>query len=695
MAMRTRLRLAAVVSGLVVALGYEGMPAAKSSDEKCEVGGIVCGGVDLESKKVAVFATLDEVEASPGPGEAKAIVVAETKSIYVFSPGDSTPSDRVVVLGHKGGQPGRWIHSGEDLVLSPLPSGDDAAHVAAILEGNAGRRTVVLSAGTYNWETPCRVPSGTRLRGGADVTINSKLPNNGVYVTAAFLAFNTAGTSGHPESPIAIGDTTIKTTTDLGPVGTKIIVVSPNFHVSVRTITGITQAGGAYELTIDRPVLDAFATTDTITTLPSVPHDIDIDGRGMTVTGTGVRFFEFIISERCTIRNLTMHVKSGVTMDLLASFDVGGVENRYENVIVKVDQGAKALAGLAVESNESTQVKGCAVTGPSSMYYGIAVYDSHNTEVSGTTSFGAGTAALGLDADANSIGCRNTRVVGGVYSGALTGIRTANGTSGTVIQDVDAQSNVSTGIQLGCDGVPCDGAKLVNVNARKNGDIGISTCCGGTQARNIDISSNGNTPATGRGLLVAAGFDGQNITSKGGNGTYAVVASTSDRVRLSNMDISHSQVANVVLLSGAGEYEIRDSAIAGVPGANGIHTFAKLLVSGTRISGTGVGLVVTAGTARLGAGNDFDGATLPTLVRASGRINQGTAQLTSVGGISSVTVAWPDLKSTDRVNVNIKKPGGTPGSYQVAYTPGTGFTITSTNPEDTSLLDWDLGRTAE
>jgi hypothetical protein len=98
------------------------------------------------------------------------------------------------------------------------------------------------------------------------------------------------------------------------------------------------------------------------------------------------------------------------------------------------------------------------------------------------------------------------------------------------------------------------------------------------------------------------------------------------------------------------------------------------------------GIQTNGGTARVGEGCDFS-ALGASFLNSAGYISRGAT--VQINGATPVPVAFPNLRATDRVTLIMRTPtfAGAQTFAGVAYTPGTGFTVTGF-AGDTSIYDW-------
>jgi hypothetical protein len=152
--------------------------------------------------------------------------------------------------------------------------------------------------------------------------------------------------------------------------------------------------------------------------------------------------------------------------------------------------------------------------------------------------------------------------------------------------------------------------------------------------------------------------------------TFAVYLEVAARLDVADGDISLN----------AGSYAYRSGAAGAVLCAHN----CKVSVTG----GATTGFYADAGaTVRIGSCVDVDATATPQGGAGVHYYSRGAT--VQVNGVTPVPVAWPDLKSTDRVMMTMQTPTFAGGQTfaAVAYTPGTGFAVTGF-AGDTSVYDY-------
>ena len=214
--------------------------------------------------------------------------------------------------------------------------------------------------------------------------------------------------------------------------------------------------------------------------------------------------------------NVVADPSSGCPSDIMFSFDVGGRDNVFSRM--QADGGGVAFAGLALESNEGSDIIDS--TANNSTNSSLLVLDSFSTLI--RDSRGAGSyIGLFLSTDATSgEGCADTTVEGGSFdANRWTGIEAFSGAIGTHITGASASGNLGYGITLVPNGSTISGTTIENVSATDNGNTGLVILSGSakTVIRNIDVSGGG-----AMGVYAADGFDSSGLVALTGNPVSSV-----------------------------------------------------------------------------------------------------------------------------------------------------------------------------
>lgn len=632
----------------------------------------------------APLLTLAALQAVANPGPGAVFGVAEVGGgLYENIQGDTTTPDGWTVLTSANG---RWHLRSNRIRLKSLGgTSDDWPRLfgaTGAVTAMAYKGYVELAPDTpWNCKSLQQMYSGSHVVGSSGVVIQCAL---GVIANVQNAPFSGLVVDPVQSTTLAANNTpgayTLSLTGNMGGavIAGAILEASNGLRCAVYEVTSVA-GSGPYTVTVDRPVRMQFLSTNTVRRLTSIPSDIRIDGNGMIVQGTADRFIEMIASVRCRIRGMRLLSPAAHT-DLMASFDVGGYDNVFEDIEVD-GAGIRSLA-IALESNEKSSLVRCRVR--RSTGYGIALYDCVDCSVVDCESIGNQN-GIALVADANAVGCISCQVIGGkAHNNSQQGVLVSNGSSHCRIVGVSCNYNTLYGCLLnGTNGEA--GNVLMGVELNGNGSAGFVTGAGSklTQLVNCEASGNGSYAGIVGDEIDIAGFTAD---VSGNNGI--IFNAGSYEVRLSHLNMKNVYGPNLYLSAGViaklGGARLQVS----IGGTNPVEVFGKFYAHNLTITSGNAGVhVQSGGTFRRSGFFDASGASSPIVVEAGGFSSVGNVV---ANGVTGVDVTWPDIKASDHVNLTRKTDGGTPGpTPRVTITAGTKFTINAT-AGDTSTYEYQV-----
>lgn len=574
---------------------------------------------------------------------------------------------------------------------------DDTAAIQRGLTAVAGTGiSLWFPVGTYKTTTALQLSSNTEIWGSPGAVILGALPTTGGPNIAVFNAGNpNALDAGTLEATPTVGSNTINLNNPTGGVvivpGQYVAVqhAGATFQAALYKITAVTSHATYYTCTLDRPILFTFASGDSYSLYTAPNSNIRIRGNGLRLTGTCVRYIELEFAWNCIIEDVTVDTAGGAGTDLMVSLD----NYNYRSLIRRcsADGGGNAgTVGFAIESGEDSGMEDLTVKNCAS--FGLAIYDSIGCWVNDCSSQ-ENQYGLIITADGNTVGCQEITVKGGSYtSNTADGVTIQSGSSYTTLVGVEADYNAVNGISL-TSASAAAGTQIIGCKARGNTQQGfVQNSTMPVTIAGLDVS--GSFTASGNGAAV---FQGPARVT----GLVCVDAVPEIRVYVNlaagilaefsqmHIDDNSGTPVNIFYIN-AGEVHIIDSTILVGHSCNSVNLAAatsKLKISRTRIapsvSSSGeTGFVSVAGsTLRLGDGVDADATSAP-LSNVIGYCSKSIVGATNAApivanGVTPVNIAWPDLKSTDRVVLSLLTKGGTPAFPDITYTPGTQFTLTS------------------
>lgn len=575
----------------------------------------------------------------------------------------------------------------------------DWARFISFLNDSIGKYAVELQ-GTIRADSKQIIPNGARILGteyvsdGKGTKIVQDLANDSDPLTAAFA--------------MTVGAITANTTlnADVERGSYSIVLLAANVNVGdiiriangaghgntagLRVSTHVAVAVAGVNVNLDRPVPRKYFSGATVQVIASVPQNIAIDGRGMLMTALagnpGVRFFENNGGRRIRVSGIQCNNSGGaLPPDLLFSHDTGSYQCTFDEFEITGD--ATSLAGAAFESTDGCHA---ARIKTSLMGYGFVAYDAADSSVSDSEAYRCSTAGFAAVSDtgvinASTHGCDHVTFAKTTALACVNGHSVLLGSTNTQLVATSSEGGTN-GISIGGnggDGTVIDGTTIVGGSCRRNATVNliVGTSTKRTKALALDF---GNGAATG--ALIQGDFDGEQLSSDSGNATQLITA-TGGTIRISKLTAVHTAVVNVIVFNGTTRAELLDSDVTCGAGANAVNTLDNLYIAGTKLAGAANGVVYSGNTTRLGLNNNFDGCTTAVLA-SGGTLSQGTVQL---NGAVAVNVAWPDLKSTDRVRLTLKTLAGVAlsGDPIVIYTPTVGFSVTGT-AGDTSTYEYSV-----
>lgn len=578
-----------------------------------------------------------------------------------------------------------WIPGIEphEVIYYPAIGGgaDDSAALQAFLTTWAGIRQVSLIKGNiYQIDDPITVPSGTYLKlNGAVINVNLGLigsPLNAVFVANIAIAANTTVASSN-----TVGTRTFSATALAGLVAGSLVRIA-KAGLRAMTYTVMSTAGaGPFTITVDRPILYQFDAADVVSRLTSMPQDITIDGENAFISGIADRFVEFAGSRRCNVRNIRALYTGGVNANIGFSYDVGGYENEFINILF--DGGTQMQLGISLESQENSHIIRSTATRVSN--WAIPVYDSVECTVMGCRALTSGN-GIGLVSDGVGIGCLDCKVIDCFSDGHTTdGYATGPGPSHRCSF-------------IGCSG-KWNGGHGINIVANSL-DTLIDGCLfeGNTTRQAIIFGGADRTTFNSCHFVGAAGAPNLYVLAKTyvtgctmTAGNYGVFAD--GECHLDNCHINAFSLTAIEVRPGrfCTVHDCTASAATVALTAITLVAVSRCYISGLTLSGLGAGgtgITVQAGSTLRYLDYDPGAAAIALNVVAGGFASVGNVILT---GAVPVVVLWPDIKAIDHVSVTRSVVGGVPALPPlITIQSGISFTVTGL-VGDTSTFQYRVG----
>lgn len=564
--------------------------------------------------------------------------------------------------------------------IAPSGGADDAARIQVLLDEHAYERAIELQAGTYQIAETIVVPSGSVIIGGPGVRLVSTIPESGSPGSPEAAVFYAA-----PPVPTVTttltadtvpGSTTIEVTSAAGLLeGMEIAILDENHGAGyvIADVTGTT-------ITLDRTIMQVFASADSIVVDRIAPKDIHILGNGMVITGTGDAAIELAGAWRCHVSGL--RIEDAVFAFVGVNFDVGARDCTIRDCIFLC--GGGVLNGWHFEDAERC--------------YAEHVYSSGATGYGMFVTSGWGNIVDGCEARlCASGGALVTRAVGtiGGHSVTFQGCRFVDNTGpGLAIESGSEHVSV-----MGCHAAHNGGAGFaVNLGTAASRDVCFSACVANANQNGFVIAAGctgvmiGESMAdlctqygiTNAGDLIVNGFISRNCTLGGvlhgtgelhidgfglsasfNGGWAALTVQTGGRAHISS---------GLITMSGTGTKIALSHSSTSVSHVRDVRT-----VGGT------YGWISSGGFLRRGPDLDFSSCGTP-FFPGGGVVSFGELTL---NGATPVEHAFTDTKATDRPRARRTTLAGTPAPYIVEAVAGVGIRVTGT-AGDTSKIEVDL-----
>lgn len=407
---------------------------------------------------------------------------------------------------------------------------DCSGAINAALVALASTQADLLLSGSLLAANPINPVSKSKMRLAPGAQLKSTVTPGSVY-TGSLVLFGepTEICPGTIASNPALGATTLSVTFS-GAVPTVGQFIRLDHADSSQTfaILAISGASNPYTLTLDRPVLLPFTTSDTVVCYAAILQDFTLDGGNATIGGTGDLYAELFGARRCSIENL--QIGSSALGGLRAStfkmsFDIGGYQNKYRRLYIDGTGDNATVNGPTHEAGEDCLTEDVVCTnmtgnGPGFVDCISGVMNRCRTKnAPNGFGMGFGTQDVGLNHSFGCVGCMAndcesvTCQTGFVEYGPTGGF-----SDGNRLNRFKADSCSLSGlwVQSTSDGFVCDGLKTSNSGVQ--GVLVSSQGSRGTIIRNWTANEqNGNSNcATVSASTTDVLFDGFRVTSGGG-----------------------------------------------------------------------------------------------------------------------------------------------------------------------------------
>lgn len=565
---------------------------------------------------------------------------------------------------------------------------DDSAAIQSAINTLAGTGIAVwFPGGTYVVRTTINIPSQSTIWGSSSATLSGSIsgafPLAGSILRTGLVGIAVANTTVNATGVIGSQTLTVVSTAGFAP-GMFAFVADANAVTGRRTIYKI-EAVGPTTLTLDRPLSTSWIAGDTVAawTSAQVPQGIRILGNGMHIQGAAVVSVSLQSSYECDVFDLNFGQGSATSpSDAFFGFNNACALCTAQNLKVDGSGGGAPSVGMAPESSDGCVFKDCVAENCTGN--GLSFINSTNCVFRDCQAYGN---AFGL-----------------VYTNDILSTR---GSDWCIADGCTLSGNTHAGIAIGAGSLY---ASIIACNATGNGTFGLDTTS--------------TTPPTD--------FIVDGSTFVGNTSGAVLIVSGAKRGRLSNITIDGKVTTNTDLMTFAEDCQCSDISILSAGGSGrpifvngGDVTFSNLSVTRTRVGAASLGISVAAGSLTIDGGKEIlavngdvafactvtgklivqnfkvtvgvatgtvgffsSGAGSVTRILENVDVSATATPLDFTGGIqnrftqvlagaATTVVAWPDLKSTDNIELQIQAVAGTlEAPYQITPNPGVGFTIT-------------------
>jgi hypothetical protein len=523
---------------------------------------------------------------------------------------------------------------------------DDSAAFQRAVNAIAGSGTALLiPPSTFHVSNYTVLPSDITIVGSPGAVIDCDIGRSVGSVDAAFVSYvidDESFASTTLAAPAVVGNNTVSVVTSMSTgtwvaIGNHLPADHPLFRQGVYRIESVSGTG-PYTLTLDRAVVWDFVSGDIVDPVNSawnvifdptrhtVPHNIQILGRGLKITGTAQRFIEVESSRDVLVDDVTFDASHGTgARAMWMSFDVGSYNCEGRRIRANVPFGLGLSGTLSMESSEDVRYVDCSISGASDSV-GFLGFDAQHSEWRNDTASGCSDGMrLTSGIPGNLAGCRNDLVSGGAYSANFAnGIHVGNGptlgSQDVQIGGVVADSNGTAGVFIDTYGLR---VSLSNSLITNNGTYGVvlnSSAPGvgpvGCGAYDVDLSGDPIGIAGGDVDFVAKAISSTGnadflvywVGSNASSGALTLDGfATINGLASSLAGFLRADGGSIILANGSADGSSGQTMIT-------VNNGAALQATNVKLSAPGASICVDVGPAciaNLGSGVDLTGCATP------------------------------------------------------------------------------------
>lgn len=531
---------------------------------------------------------------------------------------------------------------------------DDTVDIQNAVNAVAGSGiSLFMSAGTYKVTSPITVPSNTTIIGTPNTTISATLPV-GSFLDSVFLAVQGSTLASTTLSSNAtVGSPVLHVTSATGiSIGSIIEVdnatVSGN-RAAYYLVTGV--SGTA--ITVERPVLIAFNSTDPVLVLASIPTNIRILGNGMKMSGVCARYIELAAARNCQVDNVIFGGNTtNQAQDICVSLDVGGYRSVISNCLADAD-GYAGSTCFALESGEACRLDNNIAT--RSVSYGFNLYDCMECTVNKCKSYANG-GGIALNSDGDTLGSSWCSIHDSNFDGnTQDGIIVVGSSNDCTFVGCTSNYNGRNGLSTSNNSVAIS---LVSCSLNNNLSGVVSSSGSETHLVNCDVANNSSINLDVSGLLYVNG-----LTMVDNLSNNKIYIRSGGILKMSGLNLSSTAAGvNIINIDAGqtGKLDLLQSKITAASANALVCQAGSMRIAHTTVAAN-IGIYAAGGTIELGDGMDVSGCTTATRVD-SGNIyyisSVPFAQVSNIAPINSTIVPQAPFASATGSN-------GTPASLLV------------------------------
>lgn len=573
--------------------------------------------------------------------------------------------------------------------VTRITSSASVSSIVSAATAMAGVGEVVLGPGSYTVNAAINFSSLSNLVVNChpNAAFVASLTNGTGQTNSPFFATPTLGATANLTGSVTVGSTRIDIDSTASFTVGSVIAVGFGNRFSYYTVKARSTSSGAGYLTVERPILWAFTSSDDVWLVTAQSKRLRIYGNGASISGTGDRAFELTGVQDCVVEGFTIDASSGFG-GIVAAFDIGGLRNTFRDIHILGGYGAQG--GIALESNEGSLIDHCSVTKVTSALAnpGIFLADDMDCHVRHSRSE---LNVVGLEFNYGGSpgeGSKRCSVFGSLFAGNTShGLQVLNGSAEVQVESTQCRYNGGNGVYIANNST---GVQLVAVNASDNTGSGVQATSGSSFSIVSGVLKNNGACGVDTGAdMIALGCDVANNLASAG---LQVTGSASARITGCKIAArSDSTYSDGIMMSSTGSMLVSDCTFDLSGGGTKVaieHNAAGVVqVVNSKVTAAGShGYYTNTGTAKLRRGSnvDFSMATTPWTVQIA---NFGTATLS--GG--TVTTSNTMITAADRLRLTRKTDAGAnTGHLAYSISASTSHTITSTNGSDNGTVDWEF-----